>query len=430
LQGGKTLELLDRRGFVVEHFAPFTAVGISLRNFAVPLVLWWLAILLAGYAAFPDLLSGLKVHGPYFVFLTGIWLSLAFRQGRAFFVLLTLAFAYLAHIFLREHGTPQITAEVVYAAVCVFIPLNIAVYSLLRDRGALNAAGLRRISLPLLEVAAIAAFVTIDATDLTAALYSSFYTHDALGGAHIPQLGIVCMIGAVIVGVVCAVARRSVVDAAFATAVTLFALACIDAPPGGAYSWFCSMAGAIVAIAVVQDSYRMAFYDDLTGLAGRRALNERMESLDGHFTVAMIDIDHFKSVNDTWGHKVGDQVLKLVAARLQRVRGGGKAYRYGGEEFIILFPGTRAISLKYHLEALRKDIETYKLGLRERGPRIATPGSTAPGAEAPKSISVTISIGVAERTNRLELPERALKVADKALYRAKSEGRNRIVGPG
>ncbi|MFL6579567.1 MAG: diguanylate cyclase [Burkholderiales bacterium] len=424
------MELLDRRGFVVEHFAPFTAVAISLRNFAVPLLLWWLAILLAGYAVFPDLLSGLKVHGPYFVFLTGIWLSLAFRQGRAFFVLLTLAFGYLAHLLLRGQGTPQITAEAVYAAVCVFIPLNIAVYSLLRDRGALNAAGLRRMSLPLLEMGAIAAFLTFDATGLTAALYSSFYTHAALAGVHIPQLGIVCMIAAVIVGVVCAVARRSVIDAAFATAVTLFALACIDPPPGEAYSWFCSMAGAIVAIAVVQHSYRMAFYDELTGLAGRRALNERMESLDSHFTVAMIDIDHFKSVNDTWGHKVGDQVLKLVAARLQRVRGGGKVYRYGGEEFTILFPGKRAISLKYQLEALRKDIETYKLGLRESGPRTVAPGSAPPDEEVPKSISVTISIGVAERTNRFELAERALKVADKALYRAKTEGRNRIVGPG
>jgi diguanylate cyclase (GGDEF)-like protein len=424
------VELLGGRGIVVERFPPFTAIGISLRNFAVPLVLWWLTILLAGHAVFPDLLSGLQVHGPYIVFLTGIWLSLAFRQGRAFFVLLTLAVAYLAYVFFKEQATTQFTARAVYAAVCVLIPINIAVYTLLRERGALNVAGLRRMSLPLLEIGAVAAIVIFDATDLTAALYSPFFAHAALAGLHIPQLGIACMIVAVIISVACAVARGSAVDAAFATAVALFALACIDVPPAGAYGWFCSMAGAIVAIAVVQDSYRMAFYDELTGLAGRRALNERMQSLDGDFTVAMIDIDNFKAFNDTWGHKVGDQVLKLVAARLQRVRGGGKAYRYGGEEFTIVFPGKRAMSLKYPLEALRKEIETYQIRLRESGRRAGAPSVARPDAEDPKCISVTISIGVAERNNRFEMPDRALKAADKALYRAKSEGRNRVVGPG
>jgi|SRR4051812_25077920 len=427
---GHVMALLDGRGIVVEGFPPFTTIGISLRNFAMPLVLWWLAILLAGHAVFPDLLSGLKVHGPYIVFLTGIWLSLALRQGRAFFVSLTLAFAYLAYVFFKEQATPQITAQAVYAAVCVLIPFNIAVYTLLRERGALNASGLRRMSLLLLEIGAVAAIVVFDATDLTAALYSPFYAHAALTGLHIPQLGLVFMVAAVIVSVACAVTRGSTVDAAFATAVALFALACIDVPPAGAYSWFCSMAGAIIAIAVVQDSYRMAFYDELTGLAGRRAFNERMESLDGHFTVAMIDIDNFKAFNDTWGHKVGDQVLALVAARLQRVRGGGKAYRYGGEEFAIVFPGKRAISLRYPLEALRKEIETYQIRLRESVRRAGVPSAAKPDVEDPKCISVTISIGVAERSNRFEIPDRALKAADDALYRAKSEGRNRIVGPG
>ena len=167
---------------MVERFPPFTAIGISLRNFAVPLVLWWLAILLAGHAVFPDLLSGLQVHGPYIVFLTGIWLSLAFRQGRAFFVLLTLAVAYLAYVFFKEQATTQFTARAVYAAVCVLIPINIAVYTLLRERGVLNVAGLRRMSLPLLEIGAVAAIVIFDATDLTAALYSPFYAHAALAG--------------------------------------------------------------------------------------------------------------------------------------------------------------------------------------------------------------------------------------------------------
>ena len=172
----------------------------------------------------------------------------------------------------------------------------------------------------------------------------------------------------------------------------------------------------------------MAFYDELTGLPGRRALNERLESLDGGFTMAMVDIDHFKAFNDTWGHDVGDQVLKLVAARLQRVGGGGTAYRHGGEEFVILFAGRRRTSVLQHLETLRKSIDDYKVMLREnarRNPDKGKPNFSASGIH--QWISVTVSIGVAERSDRSEAPEQVLDASDKALYRAKAEGRNRVV---
>jgi diguanylate cyclase (GGDEF)-like protein len=267
-----------------------------------------------------------------------------------------------------------------------------------------------------------------EAGDLTDVLYRPLVEHASFPGIQIPQLGMVCTAAAVIVAVFCAVTRGSVIDAAFATAAASFALACNGLPSPGAFVWFCTIAGMIVAFAVVQDSHRMAFYDELTGLPGRRALNERLESLDGGFTLAMVDIDHFKAFNDTWGHDVGDQVLKLVAARLQRVGGGGTAYRYGGEEFTILFPGRRAISVMQHLESLRKSVDSYKLMLRESGrPRRPSPGSLMPLASgANKWISVTISTGVAERGDRLGPPEAVLAAADKALYRAKTEGRNRV----
>jgi diguanylate cyclase (GGDEF)-like protein len=334
----------------------------------------------------------------------------------------------LAYVFFIEAGTTPFIARMVYAAICVFVPLNIAFYTALRERGVLNVPGLRRISLPFVEIAFSAAIVLSQATEVTDALYRPFYEDSALAGVYLPQASIACCIAAMAVGVVCAVMRGSVLDAAFAAAIALFAMACNNAASPGSYAWFCTMAGAIIAIAVVQDSSRMAFYDELTGLAGRRALNDRMAALDGQFTVAMIDIDHFKVFNDTWGHDVGDQVLKLVAARLQRLGGGGKAYRYGGEEFCLIFPGQRAINLRYRLEALRKEIETYKLVVRESDPRTMLHSTTKPAETFTnyKMISVTVSIGVAERSNRLEAAGLALKAADKALYHAKSEGRNKV----
>jgi diguanylate cyclase (GGDEF)-like protein len=424
------VDLVGRNEFVVEESAASTAIGKVLGNFAVPLGLWGIALLLAGRAVLPNYLSGFKIHGPYLILMSGLLLSLAFRRGLAFFVLFSLTLAYFAFVFFLEHGNAGFMPQTVYAALCIFVPLNIAVFSLLRERGALNAPGLRRLSLPMIEVGAIAAILLSDASEFTEALYRPFFESASLASIHIPQLGILFTVAAVIIAVVCAVLRRSVIDAAFAAAAASFALACNGLPSSGAFVWFCTIAGLIVALAVLQDSRRMAFYDELTGLPGRRALNERLESLDGGFTMAMVDIDNFKAFNDTWGHDVGDQVLKLVAARLQRVGGGGTAYRYGGEEFAILFAGRRRTSVIQHLESLRRNIDEYKVMLRDNGrPQYhPAPGNATPVPPSINNwISVTVSIGVAERQDRAGTPDQVIGDADKALYRAKAEGRNRVV---
>src|SRR2546426_9194380 len=101
----------------------------------------------------------------------------------------------------------------------------------------------------------------------------------------------------------------------------------------------------------------MAYEDTLTGLPARRALNEALLRLGGQYSVAMIDVDHFKRINDRHGHDVGDQVLKMIAAKLAQVSGGGKAYRYGGEEFAVIFPGRKAEECLADVEALRGVVE-------------------------------------------------------------------------
>ena len=422
------MDLAIRNEMAVEELNPSVAVRKALGNFAVPLSLWAVALLLAGHAMLPDHLSGLIVHGPYLLLASGLLLSLAFRRGRAFFVLVTLALAYFAFVFFTDRVAADPRFRIVYAAICVFVPFNIAIFSLLRERGVLSAPGLRRLSLPLIEVGASVAMVLTDVSEVSDLFYQPIMAHVPLEGIQIPQWGVACTIGAVVTATICAVLRGSVVDAAFAAAASSFALACNDLASLSMFHWFSTVAGVMVVAAVVQDSYRLAFFDELTGLPGRRALSERLGSLDRGFTLAMVDIDHFKAFNDTWGHDVGDQVLKLVAARLQRVGGGGTAYRYGGEEFAIIFPGRRATSVMQHLESLRKNIESYKLMIRERGrpPQPKWDNAMLIASGANRWISVTISAGVAQRADRLDPPETVLAAADKALYRAKTTGRNRV----
>ncbi len=185
----------------------------------------------------------------------------------------------------------------------------------------------------------------------------------------------------------------------------------------------------LIVWGLIKHSHDMAYRDELTGLPGRRALNEWLKAPGRKFVIAMLDIDHFKKFNDRHGHDVGDDVLKIVASRLARVTGGGKAYRYGGEEFTIIFSGKEVHQCTPHLEAVREDIAHYKISLREtqKRPKSANKGRKNRGAGSKaKKLSVTISIGVASKTSERNT-EQVIQAADKALYKAKKAGRNCLV---
>jgi diguanylate cyclase (GGDEF)-like protein len=176
--------------------------------------------------------------------------------------------------------------------------------------------------------------------------------------------------------------------------------------------------------AVIVDAYYLAYRDDLTSLPSRRALNQYALSLGRKYTVAMLDIDHFKKFNDTYGHDIGDQVLKLVASKLAKVKGGGRVFRYGGEEFTVVFSRKELTQSLHELEVLRQSIADYQIVIRQ--PQRSNKQSRK---KAPKdnnsTVGVTISIGVAEHQTKQKF-EQCLKMADQALYRAKANGRNNV----
>src|SRR5262249_9055677 len=126
-------------------------------------------------------------------------------------------------------------------------------------------------------------------------------------------------------------------------------------------------AGLILLYEALEHGYEVAHCDELTGLPGWRTLKEFMSHLGGCYVVAMCDVDHFKAFNDIYGHDAGDQVLKFVASMISRVRGGARAFRYGGEEFTVVFPGRSAMEAQLFVESLRAAIAAS--GFRLRGSR-------------------------------------------------------------
>lgn len=205
---------------------------------------------------------------------------------------------------------------------------------------------------------------------------------------------------------------------------------------GRAGSEYFGVAALILASSIVENSYSLAYRDELTGLNSRRAFNDVMLNLKPPYAVAAVDIDHFKSINDTYGHDVGDEVLRMVSSKLARVGGGGEPFRVGGEEFTILFPGKSGRDIIDYLELLRLEIEGTSFRVRSGEDRRKIPRPPERRAESKKraprrsqnsmvSLSVTVSIGVGESQPKMG-PEEIVTRADKALYRAKRGGRNRI----
>lgn len=188
---------------------------------------------------------------------------------------------------------------------------------------------------------------------------------------------------------------------------------------------FSFMASLIAIVALMHDAYQMAYVDTLTGVKGRRALEESFLHLGSTYTIAMVDIDHFKKFNDTFGHDIGDEVLKLVATLISEVP-RAKVYRYGGEEFALVFHSIKSDDTLLVLEDLRGKIVKRGFVIRDKN-RPATKKEMPPQKEQKvKKERLSVSIGFAH-ARKGKSPQEILKLADIALYKAKESGRNCVI---
>ncbi len=187
-------------------------------------------------------------------------------------------------------------------------------------------------------------------------------------------------------------------------------------------------AAAILVYANFFLYWQKVYLDELTAIPNRRALNERLSFLRHHYSLAMIDIDHFKRFNDTYGHEQGDSVLRFVASQLSQVK-SAQAYRYGGEEFCLVFEDVSARLAEVELEELREKLAARAFFIR--APRTVRNGASRRDRRTPNpraiKVHVTVSIGLAEPTVSGQRPEEVIEIADEALYKAKQRGRNRTV---
>jgi diguanylate cyclase (GGDEF)-like protein len=426
-----------------------------------------LAAALVSSSLFAQVASSLSF---YYVaaFGAGLLLAWRFNSSRVLFSLLVLLLAHRAVDFfsagqlhageLYAGKAPTGPGHTAVALAALVIPLNFIVFAAMRERGLTIAGIAPRFGVLFLESVVFAVLCRPE--------NSATNPHHA-GAPAIPLWILLSFVAAIAVFVRRFFQTRKPIEPGFVWSVAAVFTWLQFAPLGKTSDAYVATAALILAASLIETSYVLAYHDELTGIRGRRAFNESLLSLDQQYAIAIVDIDHFKNFNDTYGHDVGDQVLCMVAKRLSEVGGDGQAFRCGGEEFAIVFRNTSAKEAFEHLDTLRQVIEksTFhvrgsdrraekvdaeksdvrnalendlragesdrrksvrkKAGLRrDSRPRLLNGAQLR--ARQPDHLSVTVSMGIAEPSTRNRQPEQVIQAADQALYRAKHKGRNRV----
>ncbi len=361
---------------------------------------------------------------PYGVFIAGLLVSWRFRRSRLFFSFVLLAFADRGLLlFVGEIPDP---ASLPYQAVAFLVPINLAGLAWIRERGTFTPVGQGRLAAILFQAAVVVLLTNSTPGWVNGALHLSPFPESWFAWTPVAQPALVAFAVAFGWLVTRLVLRSNATGRGFLWALIACFLGLSASSGAPIPTIHFATAGAILIVSTVEASYFMAYRDGLTGLPARRALSEELLRLNGQYTIAMVDVDRFKTFNDRYGHEVGDQVLRKVAAQLERVGGGGTAYRYGGEEFALVFPGRVAEDVLPDLEQLRASIENAKFALRRKDRPKEKPEDGQPNGKVPKKVSVTVSIGAAGRSDARSAPSEVMSFADKALYGAKQAGRNTV----
>ncbi|SFH70384.1 diguanylate cyclase (GGDEF) domain-containing protein [Tindallia magadiensis] len=346
----------------------------------------------------------------------GIW----FNRSAIVFASILLLFLYYIQMEKLGFSDHFISADQPqHALILIVVIANLLFFSFSTERGVFSFWGKIK-----LAVLAFQGWLLLSASkSLSTEIDRLLLEHVTLplaGKMDLQAYSLILLTGTIFIFAIKAIRTGSFTDRSMVTSVMGIAFIIFMDIPSETVPIFYTTIGLLLVLSVISSSYHMAYIDELTQIPSRRALEEKLLQLGNHYTIAMIDIDFFKKFNDRYGHDVGDDVLAMVASVLKNVTSGGKAYRYGGEEFTIVFPDKGLTEILPVLDELRKTVaqQTY---LYKSKPVKKTQKR---GSSRSKNLRVTISIGVAEKNHRFKTAEEVRTASDKALYRAKKKGRN------
>ncbi|NQZ93784.1 MAG: GGDEF domain-containing protein [Moritella sp.] len=378
--------------------------------------------------------QGMLVELPNILFILVIILSHFFKQGRSGFAALLMLVAY--NVIQQRLQTPLAVGSTLfeYYFLVLLLPANLVLLLFLPERSLFSFKALSYHAMFILQGAAFYWFIQPEQLPLVTSLLTAIEPWILVFGdvSVLPNILLGLLICAVLIAAILMLFRDVSSDQAFLSALLACTLTVVEFEQQWISASMFTISAIVLLLSILKRSHEQAFIDDLTRIPGRRALNIELAQLSGKYSIAMLDIDRFKKFNDTYGHDIGDSVLKMVASQMATVKGRGRVFRYGGEEFTILFNGKSALDCVGYLNEIRVLIADYPFQIRQpverREPQEEGANHTDSCREEfiEKTVKVTISIGVAQGRSSTASPDEVIIAADKLLYKAKESGRNQV----
>lgn len=373
----------------------------------------------------PASISALLPQLPFILLLIAAVIAALSNQSRELATSLLMLCAYWLIRSYLQTPLQSLPAAQIFYLLSYFVPSAVLYLLLAQDSGLRHIQGTGLSLLPVTLLFVLSQIFV--ANPQLMAEHSLGNIADQLWSMHLSPLSWSWYLLALICAVTMASRREPIFDSSAAGCLLmLFAtLGWIDVNNISAIMF--TGIGMLLTVNITSGLFHLGFYDELTQIGNRRALLAALKTAGSHYSLAMIDADHFKKINDRFGHDLGDQALKVIANCISKTD-GARACRYGGEEFCLLFKGKSRQQVAASLEQVRQAIANYDMVIRDKKhrPGNRTMGQKKRGASKRHSnLRLTVSVGVVDSSDGGSF-EQLIKLADRALYKAKAAGRNQL----
>lgn len=407
------------------------AIAKTLFSFFIPGgLLFLITVIILNLKIIDKVLPNSALIYPIIVIGAGVVLGLFFKRIWLMLVILILAIADRALLYFAANT--DVTMEegrLIYHAISFLLPINLCLFAFMKRRGDMKWQSIWFLSAILLQGCGVAFIYQYKSLGFGAFLEYSSVKWALLEHIPLSQLALFSFGIAFVYYLFLYIRTRGVIERSFCWALIAIFYALALSRIGPVSSIYFSTAGLIFVISVIENIYVEGFQDEVTDLPTGKSMHGILSQLDRGYTLALIEVDNFERLKENHGRRLSKQVLRSIGSKLTSVTGKGKPFRYRGEVFAIVFPGM-------FLQDMLPKIEELRQTIKKLGPILHSQKS--PGKKPRKlkrieilanKIPVTVSIGVAERSDADMSPQQAIQKAEKALGTAKREGHDQMSPP-
>jgi diguanylate cyclase (GGDEF)-like protein len=404
------------------------AIAKTLFSFFIPGGLPFLiTVIILNLRIMDKVLPNSALIYPIIVIGAAVLIGLFYKRIWLMLVILILAIADRTLLYFAANTAVTMDGgRLIYHAISFLLPFNLCMFAFMKRRGDMTWQSIWFLSAILLQGCAVVFIYQYKSLGFGAFLEYSSIKWALLERIPLSQLALFAFGIAFVYYLFLYIRTRGVIERSFCWALISIFHALASGRIGPESSIYFSTAGLIFVISVIENVYVEGFQDEITDLPTGKSMHGILSQLGTGYTVAMVEVDHFNRLRDNHGRRVSKQVIRSVGSKLKSVTGGGEPFHYGGEVFAVVFPGTFLQDTLPHMEELRQTIKKPGPILQDQKNPRKKPKKLKRIEILANKIPVTVSIGVAERSEADMTPHQAIKKAEKALIIAKNEGRDRM----